>query len=300
MNNNRIVISIGILIAVVCLCLTAVVAVAGGAYILGFDKIQDFFSTDTPAPLPTAVTVAPTEELASPTPPTGQATAEPESGAELPADIADQMDEIQAQVERIRSLESTAPVKRQLLTVDQLRDNVENDFFADYTEDEVADDVKVLSSLGLLEPDFDLYNLYLDLYTEQIAGYYDIEKDEMYVVLDEGFAGPQRSTYAHEYTHVLQNQNHDLRTKLNYTDEYCKTDSEYCAAIQALNEGDASLTEQSWLYLYGTDQDKKEIDDYYANAEFSVFDTAPAFMQEDMMFPYSKGVDFVLALYEQD
>src|SRR5574340_748341 len=146
MNNNRIVISIGILIAVVCLCLTAVVAVAGGAYILGFDKIQDFFTTDTPAPLPPAVTVAPTEELASPTPPTGQATAEPEPSAALPEDITQQMDEIQAQVERIRALESTAPVKRELLTVDQLRGKVEKDFLADYTQEDVADDVKVLSS----------------------------------------------------------------------------------------------------------------------------------------------------------
>jgi len=299
MNNNRIVLSIGILIAVVCLCLTAVVAVAGGAYLLGFDKIQDFFSTDTPTPLPPAVTVAPPEQEVSPTPQTSQATAEPEATAALPEDVTEQMDEIQAQVERIRGLESTAPVKRELLTVDQLRGKVENDFFADYTEEDVADDVKVLSSLGLLDPNFDLYNFYLDLYTEQIAGYYDIEKDEMYVVLDEGFAGPQRSTYAHEYTHVLQDQAHDVRENLNYTEDYCKTDSEYCAAIQALIEGDASLTEQSWVYLYATDRDRKEIDDYYANADLSVFDTAPAFMQEDFMFPYSKGVDFVLALYEQ-
>lgn len=300
MNNNRIAISIGILIAVVCLCLTAVVAVAGGAYLLGFDKIQDFFSKDTPTPPPpAAVTVAPPEQEASPTPQTGQPTAEPEAAAPLPEDVTEQMDEIQAQVERIRGLESTEPVNRQLLTVDQLRGKVENDFLADYTEEEVADDVKVLSSLGLLEPDFDLYNFYLDLYTEQIAGYYDIEKDEMYVVLDKGFAGPQRSTYAHEYTHVLQDQDHDVRENLNYTEDYCKTDSEYCAAIQALIEGDASLTEQSWVYLYATDRDRKEIDDYYANANLAVFDTAPAFMQEDFMFPYSKGVDFVLALYEQ-
>jgi len=170
MNNNRIAISIGILIAVVCLCLTAVVAVAGGAYLLGFDKIQDFFSTDTPTPLPPAVTVAPPEQEVSPTPQTSQATAEPEATAALPEDVTEQMDEIQAQVERIRGLESTAPVKRELLTVDQLRGKVENDFFADYTEEDVADDVKVLSSLGLLDPNFDLYNFYLDLYTEQIAG----------------------------------------------------------------------------------------------------------------------------------
>lgn len=300
MKNNRVAISIGILLVVVCLCLTAVVAVAGGAYIFGFDRIEEFFTADTPAPLPPAETPALPEEEGSPTPPTGQATAEPEAAAALPEDIAGQMDEIQVQVERVRSLESTGPVNRQLLTVDQLRDKVENDFLADYTEEEVADDVKVLSSLGLLEPDFDLYNLYLELYTEQIAGYYDIEKDEMYVVLDEGFAGPQRSTYAHEYTHVLQNHTHDVRNKLNYTEEYCKTDSEYCAAIQALIEGDALLTEQSWLHLYGTEQDRKEIDDYYANVELSVFDTAPAFMQEDFMFPYTYGVEYVWFLYEQD
>lgn len=298
MNNNRIALSIAILIVVACLCLTAVVAVAGGAYLLGSDWIEGFFAVSTSTPEPPTAT--PSIVKSTPTPSTGQATSAPEATAALPEDVADQMDEIQAQVERIRSLEAAAPVNRQLLTVDQLRDTVENDFLADYTEEEVADDIKVLWSLGLLEPDYDLYNLYLELYTEQIAGYYDIEKDEMFVVLEEGFAGPQRSTYAHEYTHVLQNQNHDVRKNLNYTEEYCKTDSEYCAAIQALIEGDATLTEQSWLYLYATDQDMEEIDKYYETADLSVFDTAPAFMQEDFLFPYSKGVDFVLALYEQD
>jgi len=299
MNNNRIVISIAILLVVVCLCLTAVAAVSGGVFFLVGDKLTSLFSTATPTARPVTATPTPAASESVPTPFGSTPTPEAETTTELPDNVARQMDEIQRQVESIRSLERTTDVKRALLTVDQLRAKVEDDFLADYTPGEVEDDVRVLAALGLLEPEFDLYDLYLELYTEQIAGYYDIEKDEMYVVLEEGFSGPQRSTYAHEYTHALQNQTHNVRENLNYTEEYCETDSEYCAAIQALIEGDASLTEQSWLYLYATDRDRKELDDYYQTADLSVFDTAPAFMQEDFIFPYSKGVDFVLTLFEE-
>lgn len=299
MNNNRIVITIAILLVVVCLCLTAVVTVSGGVYFLAGDKLTGLFSTPTPTARPVTATPAPAASESVPTPFGGTPAPTKETTTELPDSVARQMDEIQLQVERIRSLERATDVNRSLLTVDQLRAKVEDDFLADYTPEEIEDDGRVLAALGLLEPGFDLYDLYLELYTEQIAGYYDIEKDEMYVVLEEGFSGPQRSTYAHEYTHALQNYTHNVRENLNYNEEYCETDSEYCAAIQALIEGDASLTEQSWLYLYATDRDRKELDEYYETADLSVFDTAPAFMQEDFIFPYSKGIDFVLTLFEE-
>lgn len=299
MKNNRIVISIAILLVVVCLCLTTAAVVSGGIYFLGGDRLTGFFATATPTARPVTATPLPSDTDSIPTPFSGTPTPKEETTSELPEEVASQMDEIQQQVERIRSLDRATNVTRSLLTVEQLRAKVEDEFLADYTPEEVADDVRVLTAFGLLEPGYDLYNLYLELYTEQIAGYYDIEKDEMYVVLEEGFGGPQRSTYAHEYTHALQNQTHNVRENLNYTEEYCETDSEYCAAIQALIEGDAVLTEQSWYYLYATDRDRKEIDDYYQTIELSVFDSAPVFMQEDMMFPYSKGVDFVLTLFEE-
>jgi len=301
MKNNRIILSVGILLVLVCVCLSAIVVVGGGAYLLGKDQIAGLFPSATLVPAPSTPTTLPTVAAAIPTP-VGTPTSgveTPQAAGIIPPEVAAQLDTIQGQVSRIRGLAQPDSISISVLTTEQLRQKVENDFLVDYTEADVEDDVRVLSAFGLLEPDYDLYNLYLELYTEQIAGYYDIDKDEMYVVQDEAFAGPQRSTYAHEFTHALQNSAHDVRKTLNYTEEACEVDSEHCAAIQALIEGDASLTEQSWLYLYATDEDRQEIEDYYATTDLSVYDSAPAFLQEDFLFPYSQGVDFVLTLFEE-
>lgn len=299
MNNNRVVLSVVIFLAVACACLAAILAVSGGVYVLAGDWLGNLFPTSTPAAVPPTPTPLPTSPTAVPAPLSATPTPAGQSAAPLPAAVARQMDQIEDEVARTRGLDQPPTVNRNLLTTDELRQQVESDFFKDYNPQDVEDDTRVLAAFGLIEPDYDLYSLYLDLYTEQIAGYYDLETDEMFVVLDQDFKGPQRSTYAHEYTHALQEYNHDVRTGMNYTEDYCDTDSEYCAALQALIEGDASLTEQSWLYLYGTDQDRQEIDEYYQNNDLSIFDSAPAFLQEDFIFPYLQGVDFALALFEK-
>lgn len=51
--------------------------------------------------------------------------------------------------------------------------------------------------------DFDLLTFYQELYSEQIAGYYDDEAKAMFVVKSAGFTGVERDTYAHEFTQML-------------------------------------------------------------------------------------------------
>ena len=63
----------------------------------------------------------------------------------------------------------------------------------------------------------------------------------MFVVQGENFQGMERMNYSHEYTHALQDQNYDLRQELKVNEEYCKKNAEYCSAVQALFEGDATF-----------------------------------------------------------
>ncbi|MCX8023849.1 MAG: hypothetical protein N3A60_01455 [Thermanaerothrix sp.] len=219
--------------------------------------------------------------------------------ASLPPDIAAQMDEIEQQVIRIRGLQPQAPLHRELLTTSQLHQKVIDDFLKDYTPAEVEKDLTTLSLFGLLPHNFDLYTLLRDLYTEQIAGFYDDETKTMYVIQDEAFRGPQRSTYAHEYTHALQDQTFDFKGGLKMTDETCEQQSEYCAAVQSLIEGDASLTEQFWLLNAASPEDRQQIQEFYQNYQSPVFDSTPEFLQQDFLFPYRQGLDFVLALYQK-
>jgi len=212
----------------------------------------------------------------------------------------EQMDLIQEQVSEIRGLQMNSPLDRAMLTSADLEDMVVNDFFKDYTAEDARDDVNILSAIGLLDKDFELLQFYKDLYSEQIAGFYDSETKEMNVVSDSGFHGLERMTYAHEFTHVLQDQNYDLQDGLKLNDETCEQDSEYCAAVTALIEGDATLSEQYWFLMNSTNKDKTDVSDFQSTYESPIFDSAPAFMRQDFLFPYQQGMSFVNSLYSQN
>jgi hypothetical protein len=234
------------------------------------------------------VTAGPTSEIPTKTPyPTSA----------LDNQLTSEINLIQSQVIEERGLQPKHPVPVVLLSPDELRNNVVNDFLATYTEGKTTDDVLELSIIGLLDPGFDLRNLYVNLLSEQVAGYYDNETAEMFVVQGLGFQGPERLTYSHEYTHALQDQNYNIRNGLNYNDENCKKDTEYCAAVQALMEGDATLSETIWLQNYATDLDKQQITTFYNSLKSPVYDSAPAYLKDDFVFPYQQGATFVHDLY---
>lgn len=233
----------------------------------------------------------------TPAPNTEEPTKTPYPTTVLDAALVNEIDLIQTQVVEERGLQPDHPVPVVLLSPDELRTNVVNDFLADYTDEEVSDDVLELSTIGLLEPGFDLRTLYVDLLSEQIAGYYDNETGEMFVVQGQGFEGPERLTYSHEFTHVLQDQNYNISHGLNYNDDACETDSERCAAIQALLEGDATISQAIWYQYYSTAQDKQQIDAFYNSLNTPIYDNAPEFLKADFVFPYDQGSTFVQELF---
>ena len=172
-----------------------------------------------------------------------------------------------------------------------------DDFLADYTHEEAVNDALVLALFGFLEPGFDLWNFYVDLYREQVAGYYDDEIEQMAVICGTEFDGSERITYAHEYTHSLQDQTYDLEDGLGYSAEQCEVNSQRCAAIQALVEGDATLLQGQWMRTYATEEDWDDLFELATSFESPVLESAPHFLQQDLLFPYTAGYGFVHDLY---
>ncbi len=280
-TTNRVIISCVALLVVACLC-TCLVGL-GGLAIWFLTANKNLISDTSPT---TPRTIRPTVTIAAP------------NTTNSPVDISTQMNQIEQNIISIRGLEPTESTPRSLLTPEELRQHVTDDMLKDYTQEEARDDVIVLNAFGLLPAQYDLYNLYIELLSEQIAGFYDNEKKAMYVVQGEDFLGPQRMTYAHEYVHALQDQVYDIEKGLNYSDEICEKESEHCAAVQALLEGDASLAETTWLTNYSTQEDKTEIMQFYATYQSPVYDSAPEFLKKDFLFPYQQGLEFVQALYD--
>lgn len=228
-----------------------------------------------------------------------QAVVSTASPVEPGSQLETEMNQIEAQVSQERGLSLPGPIERDFLTSDQLAQTVSEEFFKDYTPEEAVQDARSLYLLGLLPKDFDLLTFYKQLYSEQIAGYYDNEEQAMYVVSDSAFSGVERSTYAHEFIHALQDAAFDFENGMRYSDEECKHDSERCAALQAVIEGDAVVGENTWLTNDATQQDIIDLQKFYSNYQSPVFDAAPDFMQQDMSFPYQQGAEFVQTLYDQ-
>ena len=253
----------------------------------------------------TAITTAPDGGTQAPvgaataTPNREEPTKTPYPTSALDSTLSGEINLIQTQVVDERQLQPKFPVPVVLLSPEQLRQNVVSDYESDYSDEDAADDVYELSITGLLQPGFDMRNFMIELLSEQIAGFYDPEMREMFVVEAQGFEGPERMTYSHEYTHVLQDQNYDLEHGLNLNDDACEADSERCGAIQALVEGDATLSEITWFQSYATLQDQRQYIDYVNSLKTPIYDSAPAFLKDDFIFPYNQGLTFVQTIHDQ-
>jgi hypothetical protein len=289
--NRQAAITCAVLSVVICLCLSVVAIIGAGLMIWRAEPMTSITEFDelppvAPAtPEPQGLNEAPTVDRNAPT--------------RINPEILAEMELIQRQVIRDRGLEASGTFTRTLFTKDQLRQHVIEDFLEDYSKEEAQEDGVVLEAFGLLNSDFDMYDFYLNLFSEQIAGFYDDETKEMVVVQGEKFGGPERLTYAHEYTHALQDQNYDIRNGLNYNEDACETDTERCAAIQALIEGDASLSELNWFMNHANAEDRSDIFDFYDTFEQPVMDSAPDFITKDFLFPYEIGLSFVQYLYDR-
>jgi hypothetical protein len=312
-TTRRILTSCGVILLIICVCLSIATISGAGLFILNRSQASapPLIEPSLPAqPATSGPTLEDLEPEAATQPPAegtnGSPTSQPtlqedSTGAQssLPLEITRQMDEIQKEVIDLRGLQPDRPVERELLTPEQLRQRVIEDFLKDYSKEEARNDAISLAAFGLLKPDFDLYDFHVDLLSEQVAGFYDDETKKMYIVQGEGFQGPERLTYAHEYDHALQDQNYDIENGLNFNDDACDKDSERCAAVQSLLEGDASALEIEWLSTYASPQDLTDIQRFYSNYQSPVYDSAPAFLKEDFIFPYTYGQSFVGYLHDQ-
>lgn len=267
------------LAATVTLFTVALLAVSLGLLPLGTASQPPATLTETPERTATSRTATP--------------TVLPTGAPELPPDVLREMEQIEDQVVALRGLRVSSRVGRRLITSSELAQLVREDLLDDYGQEEARDDALLWALFGWVEPDFDLWSFYMNLYSEQVAGFYDDEDEVMYIVQGRGFEGPERLTYVHEYVHALQDQTYDLSEGLNFNDEVCQEQTDRCSAVQALVEGDATLLEAQWLRTYATEADRAQISAFYESLESPILRGAPAYIQNSFLYPYQAGLEFV-------
>src|SRR4051794_29170468 len=147
--------------------------------------------------------------------PTALAAATPER-SEKPKISPGQAEELFQSVEEILkfvSEDSKLPIQHKIKRKLVDRDTVEKDLTERLKNDEDSQRMEhaevVLKKFGFLPKDFHLRQFFISMMREQVAGYYNV-KDQTVYLLDWIEPAAQRAILAHELTHALQDQNYHL------------------------------------------------------------------------------------------
>jgi hypothetical protein len=243
-----------------------------------------------PSPSPSSPPSQTPPATTSPTPGGSVAPSAPASPADLSATYA----QIENDVRAIRGLQAKKEVDPVVLDDAGIKKITADGFKKDNPQALVDANERLLKGLGLLPVDANLGELYVKLLGEQVAGLYSPDDKQLYVVSRSGKLGPtEKTTFAHEYTHALQDQNFDLGSlKLDEVGEGDKG-----IAGLSLVEGDATLVMSLWQIQHLSQADLLQLLGESLNPEVTAsLDAMPKVLQESLLFPYTAGLSFVQAL----
>jgi hypothetical protein len=224
---------------------------------------------------------SPTPSLASPTPVPGTPAAS--------IDLADAFAQIEAEVRDLRGLPAADIGPAEILSRAELAVELQRVFDETWTPEELASDNLTLRALGLLDEGQDVRDLTEELYAGEVLGFYEFEEKRMVVVSDSGLTPEARVTYAHEYTHALQ----DAAFDIGAAHEAQVGDDDAALARLALEEGDASLAMVLWAIDHLTTQEQLGI----SQTPLPDMSGIPEWMVAQLEFPYLSGTAFVSQLW---
>ena len=201
---------------------------------------------------------------------------------------------IEQQVIGIRGLKPKATVEPKVLDDAGIKKLVADSFDKDNPKAVVDANERLMKAFDLLPPDASLSKLYVDLLGSQVAGLYNPDDKSLYVVSRSGGLGAaEKTTFAHEFTHALQDQNFDLATL--HLDEVGSGDRSL--GRLALVEGDAVLSQSTWQAQYLTQAELLQLLAQSANDPSSAqLLSMPAILRDSLLFPYTSGLTFTSTL----
>ncbi len=237
-----------------------------------------------------------------------------------------QAEEISETVGQIRGLKLKHSFTKGVKNRDELRAVLLEKLDDDVSDVEIENESNVFKRLGIFSPEVNYKKMMVDMLTEQIAGFYDQQEKELYIM--EGIPlDLQRPAMSHEIFHAIQDQHFDIGKMLSpfSNDE----NGDFSLARMALIEGDAtvlmidfSLYESGVLPQEGANGIadipmlaamimELSFDDITAMEQMipagsaggatemptiadSVLASTPLFVRELLMFPYIGGMRFVI------
>lgn len=230
---------------------------------------------------------------------------------------------------RLRGIPFRHEVKRDVTKREKLQDMLLKEFEEDMTPAEFEGMEKAYRAFGLISPELDLKKFLIDVYSEEIAAYYDPKTKTMYMIEEpeskkneaptffERFLGKtggfdkdeNKTVIAHEMTHALSDQHYDL----DDLHASSKKNDDQSLAASALIEGEATLAmmaagQEDWE---GVQIIKTPAEGLGRGMELMMpfltslgggktLKNAPPIISESMLFPYIRGLVFCAKLANDD
>jgi hypothetical protein len=208
-------------------------------------------------------------------------------------DLARLVDSLRAPVEKAAGLRFTSPPRSAMRSREQVRDYLISKLDEELPPKRLNGLQTAYRLFGLLPDTLQLRPLLLDLYTEQVAGFYDPDSATLFGV--EGADRTQlRLVLAHELIHALQGQYLPLDSILS-----ARENNDRLAAAQAILEGQATLVSLEVLAPGQAVAQNPQFWELYREqvrqqqASMPVFRRAPLVLREALIFPYLQGAEFM-------
>jgi hypothetical protein len=154
-----------------------------------------------------------------------------------------------------------------------------------------------LKKFGFVPRSFDLRKNTIDLLTEQAAAFYDFHRKKLFIS-DWAQTSMRDVALIHELAHALADQSFSLEKFTKNVEQ----DSEKSLARQAVVEGQAMwLTTAVIARREGRSRAPADSgDNAEPSGKYPVFDEAPLYIRENLIFPYSAGERFQDAVYDKN
>jgi hypothetical protein len=203
---------------------------------------------------------------------------------------------------QIRNLPVLKPVPCSKKNREEVEQYLREHIAAELPPAKLNADAQIYKLLGIIPESYDYMNGMIELYRDQVAGYYDPKK-RAYVMANWIPQAIQMSIAVHELTHALQDQHYNLGHFLEET----KESADRGLALAGLIEGDASAVMLDFTRREsGAGPLAKEpsvlpfLAQNLTGAMLSEsLRKAPPALQNLLLFPYLSGLNFAHALLRQ-
>jgi hypothetical protein len=207
--------------------------------------------------------------------------------------LASLVDSLRVPVEQAAGLKFKSSPRSAMRTREQVRAYLVGKLDEELTPPRLHGLEEAYRLFGLLPDTLPLRSLLLDIYTEQVAGYYDPDSTTFF-----GVEGADRSqlrlVLAHEMVHALQGQYLPLDSILKAT-----ANNDRLTAAQAILEGQATLASLDVLAPGQAVSKNPQFWEMYRDqvqmqqGAMPVFARAPLVIRQALIFPYLDGAEFM-------